>query len=57
MSNNTIITIDLEKELTEDELESFRLEAELAGADSLKEHFLNITIKQTEGIKAFYKII
>jgi len=46
MNQSTKITIDLSKELTEEELASFKRKAAQSGAKSLKEHFLNITIKK-----------
>ena len=49
MKENTKIIIDLEEELTEVELKSFKSEAKQAGAKSLKEHFINITIRDRKG--------
>ena len=47
-NNSTTITIDLSKELTSEELNSFKSEAKKTGAKSLKDHFLNVTIKKEE---------
>lgn len=44
----TRILIDLEKELTPDELARFQEAAEAAGAQSLTEHFLNLTLRLPE---------
>lgn len=46
MNESTKFTIDLSKELTPKELESFKKQARKKGAASLKKHFLNITIKR-----------
>jgi hypothetical protein len=44
----TRILIDLEKELTPEELARFQQAAEAAGAQSLSEHFLNLTLRLPE---------
>lgn len=48
ISGGTRIQFDLEKELKPEELEKFKQAAEKAGAESLTEHFLNLTIRMPE---------
>lgn len=43
--HNTRITFDLADELTPEEIRKFQQSAKEAGAPSLKEHFLNITLR------------
>ena len=40
-----MVQFDLAKELTAEELEKFQAAAEAAGAKSLTEHFLNLTLR------------
>jgi hypothetical protein len=44
----TRILIDLEKELTPDELAKFQQAAKDAGAPTLTDHFLNLTLRLPE---------
>lgn len=48
LSGGTRIQFDLEKELRPEELEKFIQAAEQAGAPTLTDHFLNLTIRMTE---------
>ena len=47
-SGGTRILIDLQRELTPEELEKFVSAAEAAGAASLTDHFLNLTLRLPE---------
>jgi hypothetical protein len=44
--SQTKIVIDLADELTADEIAAFEKSAKAAGAESLTEHFLNLTLRQ-----------
>lgn len=46
-TSSTTVIFDLSKELTAEELESFKAAAEASGSD-LTNHFLNITIRKDE---------
>lgn len=48
ITGGTRIQFDLEKELKPEELEKFKIAAEKAGAETLTEHFLNLTIRMPE---------
>lgn len=45
IANNTRILIDLSKELTPEELAAFKQAAADAGAPTLTDHFLNLTLR------------
>lgn len=45
LRSGTRILIDLERELTADELDKFVAAAKQAGAPSLTDHFLNLTLR------------
>ena len=44
--SQTKIVIDLADELTAEEIADFERSAQAAGAESLTEHFLNLTLRQ-----------
>jgi hypothetical protein len=44
--SQTKIVIDLADELTAEEIADFERSAKAAGAESLTEHFLNLTLRQ-----------
>jgi hypothetical protein len=44
-ASGTRILFDLDRELTPEELEKFKQAADAAGAASLTEHFLNLTLR------------
>lgn len=48
-TSGTRILIDLHSELTPEELDAFRAAAAAAGAPSLTEHFLNLTLRRLQG--------
>lgn len=49
-TRKTRIIFDLADELTPDEIRQFEQAAKDAGAPSLKEHFLNITLRVPESL-------
>lgn len=49
--SRTRVVFDLRSELSDDEIRQFEKSAATAGAASLTEHFLNITIRKPENAK------